>query len=65
MTQRTPLEREANEIDLELFNLINRIKQSGIEHNVHEWGFVAEGLKSERWCIRQAMSKEDREATEG
>lgn len=65
MIKRTPLEIEANEIDLQLFNLINRIKQSGIEHDVHEWGFVAEGLRNERWSIRNCMSKTDYEATKG
>ena len=65
MTKRTELEIEANEIDLEFFNLTNRIKQSGIKHSVHEWAFVAEGMRSERWSIRTWMSKEDRKATKG
>lgn len=68
MADRSELQREANDIDLEIFRLISRL--ASFEHKTRNQDakLVRETIQQLRKCrvaARMLMSKEDQERTSG
>lgn len=69
MIKRTQCQKEANELDLEIFRLVERIEQFA---EAHSWckrerqAFIAlsREINSNRFHVRKYMHTEDREATQ-
>jgi hypothetical protein len=60
------VERDANNIDLDLYRLICRVEQMHVEATPtdrKEWALALDRLRCARPHIRRFMSKEDRAAT--
>lgn len=62
---RTTKQIEANKIDLEVFNVINKIDRFASQQrdsSAHEMADIIDGL---RWRIRKHMHDEDQKTTNG
>ena len=64
---RTALQREANQLDLEMFRLMGRLQQFAEEHKgrirTEKFADLARTISGNRYYVRQYMHREDREAT--
>lgn len=60
---RTKIQIEANKIDLDLYNLRDRLLAFGDDNNLAEIRAFAHELSARRYLVRKHMHKADRETT--